>query len=134
MHGLRKNNWIKNPEYVCPPGRPCGDPDETLGIVDDVLSDGEVDNLFKGCPRESPEMSSQQALAKTTSSGTGKTTTLSRHDNGTTLNRAEKSTTLSGSKSHLTLSGSEKGLTLKSEDQSPTLSHELEHTKVTVSN
>ena len=118
--------------WVClPPGHPGGDPDETLGSVDDILSDGEDHNLFKGCPWESPDMSSQQVPAKTTLSGTGKTKTSSRPDNGMTLNWTEKSTTLSGTKSHSTLSGSEKGQTFCGEDQSPTLSRELECTKQT---
>ena len=125
-----KDNWIRNPDYVCPPGRPRGDPDEVLGGVDDVLSDGEVDNLLKDCPRESPDMSIQQTPAKTCSNDTSKVSTLSRRENGT-LNRAEKSTTSSGNGSHSTSSGSQKAPTLSVEDQCPTLSRDLERTKQT---
>jgi len=74
----KKDNWIRNPDYVCPPGRPRGDPDETLGTVDDVLSEREVTNLFKGCPRESQDIVPSPNPTQTTLSRAPVSTTLSR--------------------------------------------------------
>ena len=49
-----KDNWVKNSDFICPPGRPMRDPEDSAELDDDVLTDREVANLFKGYTTSKP--------------------------------------------------------------------------------
>jgi len=56
-----KDNWVRNPDYVCPPGRPRKDPDEHLDDIEDILSDqGDLDTTPGDINDSDPELDSEE--------------------------------------------------------------------------